>query len=479
MKAPEFAGMHAREQVDVLLSHGYCLADDPHEQAVMKPYPPLGLLYLSAYLKTQGLRPQVVDSTFQRMDALLALVATRPAPVLGLYTNLMTRPAVLRLIAAGKAAGMTVVLGGPESAGHAESYLSHGADYVVIGEGELTLVELMVHLRETSGQAPRQVAGLAFLIDGQIYRTPPRPALRQLDLLPWPDRSAIDMDVYLSCWRLHHGRSSLNLITARGCPFHCRWCSHAVFGHGHARRSPEDVAAEVQDLVDRFQPDQLWYADDVFTISAPWIRRYRRALESRGLKLPFECITRADCLDESVADDLAAMGCYRVWLGSESGSQRILDAMERGVTLEQLRRASARLQARGIAVGMFFMWGYPGEEASDIRATVDHVVACAPDQVLSTVAYPIAGTPYHREVEARIRPTKAWAEGSDRDQRIAGRHSGRYYAAASRWLKAAHGLQRLRATGRSWSPAAVALRLRIALARFDLWRLSGEQEVAA
>lgn len=464
--------------VDILLTHGYCMADDPHELAVMKPYPPLGLLYLSAYLKAQGLRPALQDATFMHLDQLLTKVAATRAPVLGVYTNLMTRPAVLRLIAAGKAAGMRVVLGGPESAGHTAAYLAAGADFVVIGEGEETLVELLAHLGREGNEPAFSVAGLAFLAGDRLHRTAPRPAMRQLDLLPWPDRGAIDLQAYLDCWREHHGRSSLNLITARGCPYRCRWCSHAVFGHGHARRSPTDVAAELASLVDAYAPDQVWYADDVFTISARWIRRYREALEARLLRVPFECITRADCLDEAVADDLAAMGCYRVWLGSESGSQRILDAMERGVTLAQVRRASAWLQARGIAVGMFFMWGYPGEEASDIRATVDHVVACDPDQVLSTVAYPIAGTPFHAEVEGRIKPLKPWAEGSDREQVIQGRHSRAYYAAASRWLKAAHRLQRLRSAGRARTRPALALRASIARARWDLRRLAHEVEEA-
>lgn len=463
----------------ILLTHGYSLAEDPHEQAVMKPYPPLGLLCLSAYLKQQGLHAEILDGTFLPSSALLDAIRARPAPVLGIYTNLMTRPAVLRQIAAGKEAGMCVVLGGPEAANHVEAYLAQGADYIVLGEGELTLVALLRHLRDAPHEPPRAIAGLCFLDQGQVLRTPPRPALRQLDLLPWPDRSAIDLSAYLDCWREHHGRSSLNLITARGCPYRCRWCSHAVFGHGHARRSPDDVAAELAHLVEAFNPDQVWYADDVFTISGPWIKRYRRSLAARDLRVPFECITRADCLDEGLADDLAAMGCFRVWLGSESGSQRILDAMERGVTVAELRRATGWLQARGIEVGMFFMWGYPGEEAADIQATVEHVVACMPDQVLSTVAYPIAGTPFHAEVHDRILPLKPWAEGSDRAQALAGRPSRRYYAAASRWLKAAHRLHGLRLAGRGHSAAALRAGLAVARARWDLRRYARDVDAPA
>lgn len=426
----------AAPSADLLLSHGYLIADDPHEQRIMKPYPPLGLLSLSAYLKSIGYRVAVHDPTFGTRGELHARIERREAPVLGLYTNLTTRGHVLSLIERAKAAGWIVVLGGPESAGYPDAYLAHGADAVVFGEGELTTAELLPALAAAGPHRLHDVAGIAFVDeDGAVVRTEARPKLRDLDTLPWPDREAIDTAAYVECWRTHHGAGSLNLITARGCPYRCRWCSHAVFGYHHARRSPADVAAEVSYILERWSPDQLWYADDVFSISPRWLSAYADIMSDRGLHVPFECITRADRVDDGVVDAMRRLGCFRVWIGSESGSQRVLDAMERGVTVEQVRAATRAFQAAGIEVGMFLMWGYPGERLEDIEATIEHVKRTAPDVFLTTVAYPMKGTPYFEDVESSIRVPETWAASTDRDHAVAGRHSRRYYAHASKRLR--------------------------------------------
>ena len=163
-----------------------------------------------------------------------------------------------------------------------------------------------------------------------------------------------------------------------------------------------DVAAEVAWLLERYAPERLWFADDVFTISPRWLAAYRRLAVGGRLVRPFECITRADRVTAAVAEDLAALGCWRVWLGSESGSQRILDAMERGVTVAQVQEATRLLQAAGIQVGMFLMWGYDGETEADIAATIQHVKDTGPDVFLTTVAYPIRGTPYFDAVAPAV-----------------------------------------------------------------------------
>jgi anaerobic magnesium-protoporphyrin IX monomethyl ester cyclase len=225
------------------------------------------------------------------------------------------------------------------------------------------------------------------------------------------------------------------LITARGCPYSCRWCSHSTFGKTHRRRSVTAVADEVEWLIDRYHPDMFWYADDVFTIHTSWTLNYRTELKRRGVHLPFECITRADRMTGEIADALAEMGCFRVWIGSESGSQRVLDAMERGVKIEQVQTAVELAKSRGIEAGMFLMWGYGEEQLEDIEATVAHVRACQPSIFLTTVAYPLKGTGFYKEVQDRLVAPPSWSASTDRDLQIRGRHSRRYYKFADELLK--------------------------------------------
>jgi radical SAM superfamily enzyme YgiQ (UPF0313 family) len=422
---------------DILLTHGYFLAEDEKERQIMKPYPPLGLLYLSAYLKRAGFSVEVFDSTFGEREQLAARLAATPGGTLGIYTNLMTRRSVLEVVRTAREHGWTVVLGGPESANYLTEYLAAGAHVIVIGEGEATLTELLPALARSGPHRLHQVSGIAFRDEsGALVRNAERAKIPDLDSLPWPDREAIDHQLYLDAWKTHHGASSINLITARGCPYRCNWCSHAVYGFTHRRRSPTNVADEVAWIVERYGPDQVWYADDVFTISHPWLATYNAELKRRGIHKPFETITRADRLQtEASAAALRELGCYRIWIGSESGSQKILDAMQRGVSVEQVRKACALAQSHGIQVGMFLMWGYEGEEFEDIAATVEHVKASNPDIFFTTVSYPIKGTGFFDKVRERVRMPIAWAEASDRDYVIEGRHGRDYYRLADQWLR--------------------------------------------
>jgi radical SAM superfamily enzyme YgiQ (UPF0313 family) len=421
--------------MDLLLAHGYFLSLDAAEQRVMRPHPPLGLLYLSSHLKLKGVRVGVFDGTFRTIEDFSNTLERERPPIVGIAVNLMTKRNALTMIAIARRRGAKVIIGGPDPPHHAASYLDAGADVVVIGEGEQTLEELVEMLRSPNPDLSA-IHGIVFkAADGHIVRTPARALLSDLDSQPHPDRAAIDLPIYLNAWRDRHGVGTVSLITARGCPYTCTWCSRSVFGETHRRRSVANVADEVEAIVDRYHPERLWYADDVFAIHRHWTISYAQELERRKIRLPFECISRAERIDDDVARALASLGCFRVWIGSESGSQRILDAMKRKVSVDQVQDTAARLRRHGIEIGMFIMLGYDGEQMADLRATVDHLKHTSPDVFLTTVSYPIKGTPYYDQVADRLAPQQ-WTDGTDRDLVVRGRPVRTYYDFARRWMTA-------------------------------------------
>ncbi|MGA3348776.1 MAG: radical SAM protein [Candidatus Sulfotelmatobacter sp.] len=444
----------------------------------MKPYPPLGILYICSHLREKGVNAEVFDSTFSSRQKLFDLLQQGPPSVLGVYANLMTRSNVVEILNVAKDAGWRTLVGGPEPSAYVQEYLAAGADVVVIGEGELTLEELVPALRDHAFDKLHQIDGIAFRSpDGSVVRTKPRAQIGDIDAQPWPARESIDMAKYVEVWRKHHGMGSVSLITARGCPYHCRWCSHEVFGKTHRRRKPVSVADELEWLIDRYQPQMAWMADDVFTIHHGWLFQYADELKRRGLKLPFECISRADRLNLKIVETLAEMGCFRVWIGSESGSQRILDAMERGVTVEQVQSSVALCRSAGIQTGMFLMWGYEGEDLSDIEATVEHVKKTDPDIFFTTVSYPIKGTPYFSDVAERVESLKPWQESSDREFKVRDRHSREFYRFADKLLRSEVELERLTHRPNADDAALASLRCGIAEARAGLQATNAEIEV--
>src|SRR6266851_342366 len=412
--------------MDLLLTHGYFLYEYPKELQIMKPYPPLGILYICAHLRRKGVQVQVFDSTFSYRQELFDVIQKGPPSVLGVYANLMTRPNVVDILRCAKDAHWQTIVGGPEPGAYIQQYLDAGADFVVIGEGEITLEELLPVLHGDSQQLPEEIAGIAFRSpSGNIIQTRPRDQIRDINAQPWPAREAIDIDRYVSVWREHHGTGSVSLITARGCPYHCRWCSHEVFGKTHRRRTPASVADELAWLVGRYR---------------------------------------------------AEMGCFRVWIGSESGSQRILDAMERGVTVDQVQAAVGLCRSNGIQTGMFLMWGYEGEELDDVEATIQHVKKTDPDIFFTTVAYPIQGTPYSSRVAERVERVKPWSASSDRDLRIRGRHSRRFYGLADQLLRSEVELERIRRKSGAESAVIAELQNKVADLRTGLQASSAEVE---
>lgn len=426
------------KQKKVLFTHGYFLAEDPKEKAIMRPYPPLGILYLSAFLEQHDIQNEVFDATFSSIELLQHYLLHERPEIVAVYTNLMTKINVLKIIAFIKKnealTNTKIILGGPEVKNHAENFLKYGADVIVLGEGEETMLELVKHFNEElDTSALKHIKSIAYLDQAeQIQLTESRPLLKQIDLLPMPNRKKINMQLYFDAWKKHHGQSVVSVSTMRGCPYTCKWCSRAVYGQTYRRKSAVLVVDEMQFLKNTYNPDAIWFVDDVFTVSHKWLKEFADEVASRKLVFPYEIITRADRLNEEVIDLLKASGCFRVWIGAESGSQKIIDAMDRRVDVNVVREMIQLAQKKGIQAGTFIMLGYPGETTADIEETIHHLKVSNPDLYTITIAYPIKGTPLYEEVEANFTVFPDWDKGTDRDIDFKRTYNKKFYEYAVR-----------------------------------------------
>lgn len=429
--------------MQIALTHTYFLDEDPHEREVMKPYPPLGILYLSAWLKQHNIDVRVYDTTFSTYHKLIEWLDLNRPPVLGIHCNLLTKYTVLKLIQFCNQNNIIAVLGGPDASTQVEEFLDYGADAVISGEGEEALLAVIQRLAQ-GGRDLKGIANVAWRdAEGKIVQNPRQSSRHRLDEFPFPDRDAIDMEKYLSAWEEHHNQRSISLITARGCAFACKWCSHSVYGHSHRRRSPENVIEEIKQVISEFRPTHFWIADDVFTANTIWIRKFTRLLQQENLTIKYECIGRADRLSEETMKLLRKSGCYRLWIGAESGSQRILDAMSRGVTVAEVMQAREWCRRYQIEFGTYLMFGYPGEEMADVQATVDFIRDLQPDQYFTTVAYPLRGTDLFDEINERVIYTSQWDQHLQRELEISGRFTRRFYHYAAQKAACLYRLRQL------------------------------------
>ena len=423
----------------ILLTHGYFLEEDPKEKLIMRPYPPLGILYIAAYLEENGFANTVFDSTFSTLNGLQTRLLSDPPDVIGIYTNLMTKLNVLRIISFVRSHDVfkkcKIILGGPEIRNHKENFLLYGADVLVFGEGEETMLELVTAFSSQSTPDLTGIPGTAFINNNhQIVTNPERVLIRDINQLPFPARNKIDLQKYFNTWKTHHGVSMVNLNTMRGCPYSCKWCSRAVYGSSYRRRNPRLVVDEIQYLKSTYDFDMIWFVDDVFTINHKWLREFVSEIGSRNIEVPYEIITRADRLNEEVVELLKQSGCFRVWIGAESGSQKIIDAMDRRVQVDDVRKMIQLVKSYGIEAGTFIMLGYPGEDESDIEETLNHLKTSNPDHYTITVAYPIKGTPLYSEVENLFVEDLPWESSTDRDIDFKRTYNRKYYDHAIRWI---------------------------------------------
>jgi anaerobic magnesium-protoporphyrin IX monomethyl ester cyclase len=295
--------------------------------------------------------------------------------------------------------------------------------------------------------APGSIPGVVTKGGGGLEVGAPRPPVTHVDSFPAPAWDLIDLEAYRRVWAERHPHFSLPLATSRGCPFHCNWCAKPIWGQRYNAMSPARAAREVESLKG-LGATHVNVLDDIFGLPPGWMEEFGAELRRRNAILPFKCLSRADLLNERMVSALAAAGCERVWIGAESGSQKILDAMEKGTTVEEIREAAARLRAAGIEPALFLQFGYVGETEEDVRATLALVDDVLPDDIGISVSYPLPGTRFHARVKDEIGKSAHWRDSSDLAMLFSGQHSTPYY----RWLHAhAHARFRLsralRATG--------------------------------
>ena len=431
---------------DVLLTHSYFLSFDPKEEKGMMPYPPLGTITAAAFVRSHGLSVALHDVMFSRAesDILSAIARHRPAVVV-IYDdnfNYLTkmclsrmREAAVRMATSAKGAGCTVLVFSSDATDHTETYLRNGVDYVLCGEAEQTLGELCDLLLGRSAGTMSDIKGIAYLEGTRVTRTPPRPVMKNLDTLPMAAWDLIDVERYRSAWMGRHGYFSLNVSTTRGCPFHCNWCAKPLYGQVYNSRSPGNVVGEMLHLKRTFHPDHLWITDDIFGLTPGWVAGFSRLVRERDAVIPFKCLSRADLLLEGTTiDELRSAGCSSVWMGAESGSQRVLDAMEKGTRTEQIRRATALLRQRSIGVGFFLQFGYPGELWEDIELTLGLVHDCMPDEIGISVSYPLPGTSFYERVKSDLAVKQNWIDSQDLDLMFAGEYPPDFYRALHRYV---------------------------------------------
>jgi radical SAM superfamily enzyme YgiQ (UPF0313 family) len=435
----------------VLLSPAYQLDLDPKQAANREPYPPLGTLYAAARLRRDGHEVALSDSMLANgLDEYQRDLRSFQPELVAVYeddfnylskmclTNMRDRAFEKGRLA--KDVGALVVAHGSDASDHVERYLDASVDVVVLGEGEETLAELA-----RQGSSSPGIHGIAYRgrDRGAVVRTPARAVVRDLDRLPLPAWDLVDVERYRNAWLERHDRFSLNMVTTRGCPFHCNWCAKPIYGQRYSVRSPASVADELDLLRRTARPDHIWFADDIFGLEPGWVSELAREVDSRGSRTPFKIQSRADLIDESVAEALARAGCENVWIGAESGSQKVLDAMEKGIRVEQIGRTTERLRARGIRVSFFLQFGYPGEEWSDIEKTLEMVRRARPDDVGISVSYPLPGTPFFdRVVRDGAAGKTNWTDSDDLDLMFRGTYSKAFYRALYRFVHSDFRLRR-------------------------------------
>lgn len=408
----------------ILFSHSYFLRFDPKQWATGQPYAPLGTLYAASVTRQHEYEVHFFDAMFaaKAEEVIPHLEKTTP-DFFVIYDdgfNYLTkmcltnmREAAFKMIRFAKERGCTVIVSSSDSTDRFEMYLNEGADFILLGEAEMTLLELVnsVSKNETDFF---NIEGLAFKHNLAVVKTARRPVMKELDALPFPAWDLVDMKPYRDMWLKHAGYFSMNMGTTRGCPFKCNWCAKPIYGNRYNVRSPENVIAELLMLKEKYRFDHIWFCDDIFGLKPGWVHHFANLVKKNNLHFKFKMQGRVDLLlQETNIKDLARAGCDNIWMGAESGSQKILDAMDKGTTVEQIYESTRLLKKTGVKPSFFIQFGYPGETRADIEKTIAMINELLPYEIGISVSYPLPGTGFYEKVKDQLKEKTNWTDSDE------------------------------------------------------------------
>lgn len=407
----------------ILFTHSYFLRFDPKQWKTGQPYAPLGTLYAAAVMREKGYEVSFFDTMFAKSPSQILPALESHPDFFVLYDdgfNYLTkmcltnmREAAFSIIRLAKQKGSTVIVSSSDSTDHFEKYLNEGADFILLGEAEITLQELINSITKSENDF-MNIPGLAFKSGNATVKTQRRNVLRDLDSLPFPAWDIIDIEPYQKMWVKHAGYFSMNMSTTRGCPFKCNWCAKPIYGNRYNSRSPLHVVQELKMLKEKFQFDHTWFCDDIFGLKPGWVHEFANLVEKENLKFKYKIQARVDLmLHENYVRDLARSGCDTVWMGAESGSQKILDAMDKGISIEQIHKATKLLKENNIKPCFFIQFGYLGETLEDIQLTIKMINKLLPHQIGISVSYPLPGTGFFEKVKESMQEKTNWTDSDE------------------------------------------------------------------
>ncbi len=340
--------------------------------------------------------------------AVKKIIQAQPS-IVGFYSMFSMKKTTLQLTKALKEKGLSdslFVVGGPLPSWAPEGFLDD-FDVVVVGEGEQTLVDLAVTLQREGDFS--NVEGLVFRQGQNVIHTKPRSFIENLDNLPFPTRDLFDNDAYKKYYQSRAGYTTTSMITSRGCPFSCDFCSRPIFGADMRTRSASSIVNEIEAIA-ALGYDRVWFSDDCFTLNREHLLHVCREIEKRKLKIGWECLSRVDTMDPQVAEAMKRAGCIGVFFGIESGNDQVLKIMNKKITTGQAKNAVLNAKAAGLKVGAFFIIGYPGETDKTVLDTVRFASGLPLDYLSFTLPYPIPGTPLYERVKGEGVSIEDWEE---------------------------------------------------------------------